>query len=152
MTADRPALLERMDGHGALANSAALKLAGIDEEGPADPAGGTIERDAGTRRPTGILKDAAIGLVERHVPSPSAQQRYDAVLAAMQSNALYGRPDNYYETLADKYRALDTAGVDTALAGMLNVNALTFVVVGDAKTIKGQLDKLGYPVEVVAAR
>jgi predicted Zn-dependent peptidase len=83
---------------------------------------------------------------------PGQFQTSDAVLAAMQSNALYGRPDNYYETLADKYRALDTAGVDAALAGMLNVNALTFVVVGDAKTIKGQLDKLGYPVEVAAAR
>ena len=54
--------------------------------------------------------------------------------------------------MADRYRALDTASVDAALAGMLDVNALTFVVVGDAKTVKGQLDKLGYPVEVVAAR
>jgi predicted Zn-dependent peptidase len=99
-----------------------------------------------TKDELGLSVASAIGEL------PGQFQTSDAVLAAMQSNALYGRPDNYYETLADRYRALDTAGVDAALAGMLDANALTFVVVGDAKSIRGQLDKLGYPLEVVPAR
>jgi zinc protease len=82
---------------------------------------------------------------------PGQFETSDAVLAAMQSNALYGRPDNYYELLADRYRGLTTAQVDQALAGMLNPNALLFVVVGDAAKVRPQLDKLGIPVEVSEA-
>jgi len=82
-TADHPVLLSRMDGHGALANSVALKIAGINRDGPADPPGGEIERAPETREPTGILKDAAIGLVGRHVPAPSDDENDHALKAAM---------------------------------------------------------------------
>ena len=80
---DRPVFLSRMDGHQALANLAALKLAGIDASGPADPVGGEIERDPKTKEPTGILKESAMGLVSRHVPRPSLQQRHAALRRAM---------------------------------------------------------------------
>jgi predicted Zn-dependent peptidase len=83
---------------------------------------------------------------------PGQFQTSDAVLAAMQTNALYGRPDNYYETIADRYRGLTTGQVDQALASMINPKALVFVVVGDAAKVRPQLDKLGMPVEVVEAK
>lgn len=83
VTKDVPVLLSRMDGHGALANSAALKRAGIDRDGPTDPVGGRIERDPKTREPTGILKESAIGLVSRHVPAPSAAAQDEALRAAI---------------------------------------------------------------------
>ncbi|MEO6359967.1 MAG: insulinase family protein, partial [Sphingomicrobium sp.] len=83
---------------------------------------------------------------------PGQFETSDAVLAAMQSNALYGRPDNYYELIADRYRALTTGTVDQALSQMLNPNAMQFVVVGDAAKIRPQLDKLGMPIEVTTAR
>jgi predicted Zn-dependent peptidase len=83
---------------------------------------------------------------------PGQFQTSDAVLAGMTANALYGRPDNYYETLADKYRALTPATVDQALANMLDPNALVFVVVGDAAKVKPQLAKLGLPIEEVQPR
>lgn len=83
VTADHPVLLSRMDGHGALANSVALKIAGVDRNGPADPPGGEIERAPKTHEPTGILKDAAIGLVGRHVPARSDEQTDRALKAAM---------------------------------------------------------------------
>jgi len=83
---------------------------------------------------------------------PGQFQTSDSVLGAMQSNALYGRPDNYYELVADKYRALTTSRVDQALSSMLDPNALVFVVVGDAAQVKPQLAKLGLPVEEVAAK
>jgi predicted amidohydrolase YtcJ len=56
--ADRPVLLYRYCGHIAVANSAALSLAGIDEETP-DPEGGAFDRDA-TGRPNGILRETAV--------------------------------------------------------------------------------------------
>ncbi len=83
---------------------------------------------------------------------PGQFQTSDAVLGAMQTNALYGRPDNYYELIADRYRALTTAQVDQALSSMLNPSALVFVVVGDAAKVRPQLDKVGLPIEVVQAR
>jgi hypothetical protein len=80
VTGNHPCLLHRMDGHQALANSVALRLAGIDADGPPDPPGGVIERDAETHEPTGILKDAAINLVSDLIPPPSEE----ALLAALQ--------------------------------------------------------------------
>ena len=83
VTGDTPVLLSRMDGHSAVVNSAALRLAGIDRNGPADPVGGEIERDPRTREPTGILKESAMGLVSRLIPSPGPEQRYEALRRAM---------------------------------------------------------------------
>lgn len=78
-TGSVPSLLYRMDGHAALANTAALAIAGIDADGPPDPPGGRIERDPRTNKPTGILKDAAIELVARHVPDATKAKLDDAL-------------------------------------------------------------------------
>ncbi len=84
-----PVFLSRMDGHQGLANSEALRLAGIDASGPVDPAGGVIGRDAESGEPTGILKDAAMGLVSGRIPAPSEDELYAALLRAMKHvNAL----------------------------------------------------------------
>jgi predicted amidohydrolase YtcJ len=83
VTPNNPVLLDRMDGHGAIANSVALKIAGIDAKGPPDPPGGKIERNSETGEPTGILKESAINLISRHIPAPSAEQELGALRAAM---------------------------------------------------------------------
>jgi hypothetical protein len=70
------------------------------------------------------------------------------VLGAMISNSLFGRPDNYQEQLAAKYRGLNQASVDQALRQAVDPKSFVWVVVGDAKTVRPQLDKLGLPVEV----
>lgn len=90
VTAEHPVLLSRMDGHGALANSVALRLAGIDRGGPPDPVGGRIERDPETGEPTGILQDAAIDLVTIHIPAPSAGANDAALIAAMREANRHG--------------------------------------------------------------
>ncbi len=82
VTADHPTLLSRMDGHSGLANSLALRLAGIDASGPPDPVGGTIDRDPATGEPTGILREAALDLVSRLVPQDSPALRQTAIAAA----------------------------------------------------------------------
>jgi len=69
LTGSRPALLERVDGHAAWVNTAALALAGISPETP-DPDGGRILKDV-YGRPNGILLDAAVNLVAKHIPPPT---------------------------------------------------------------------------------
>jgi predicted amidohydrolase YtcJ len=77
---DRPAYLTNRDSHGAWANSAALRLAGIDASTP-DPADGRIERDAaGT--PTGTLHEGAMRLVGALAPKPSDDDLLEALLLA----------------------------------------------------------------------
>src|SRR5574338_194205 len=66
VTGDTPIFVERYDGHEALANSAAMKLAGIDAKTPEVP-GGVIVRDA-HGNPTGIFKDAAMPLIFKAIP------------------------------------------------------------------------------------
>ena len=83
VTGDQPAFLTRMDGHSALANSAALELAGISREGPENPVGGVIERDAHTGEPTGILRDAAMALVTRRIPPPTLDEQVAALRLAI---------------------------------------------------------------------
>ena len=77
---DRPVTLERVDGHALVANSAALKAAGI-TSATKDPVGGKIERDA-NGNPTGLLVDAAMELVTSKVPPPSPKQLDQALSKA----------------------------------------------------------------------
>ncbi len=79
---DRPVLLARVDGHAQWANSAALAAAGISAQ-TADPAGGRIERLAGSRAPAGVLVDNAMQLAERAMPAPRPDD-YDVALAKAQ--------------------------------------------------------------------
>jgi hypothetical protein len=72
-TPEHPVLVSRFDRSMHLANSLALKLAGIDESTPT-PEGGEIEKDAGGRL-TGVLRGKAVDLVERVIPPISFEQR-----------------------------------------------------------------------------
>jgi len=74
---ERPVMLERVDGHAVVVNSAALKAAGI-TAATKDPVGGKIERDS-NGNPTGLLIDAASELVSAKVPPPSPVQLAQAL-------------------------------------------------------------------------
>src|ERR1700737_153661 len=75
-TPDNPVFVYRLDGHMALANSLALKLAGVTRDTP-DPSGGTIVRDSSGEQ-TRILKDAATSFVDRVIPSATMDERIAA--------------------------------------------------------------------------
>lgn len=81
VTPDNPVWVNRLDGHMALANSVALRAATVTRE-TSEIEGGSIERDVGGE-PTGILKDNAMGLVDRVVPPPSDEMSRRALEAAM---------------------------------------------------------------------
>jgi predicted amidohydrolase YtcJ len=88
-TKDRAVFVNRLDGHMALANSYALKLAGVTRDTP-DPPGGLIVRDAKTGEPTGILKDAAQDAVWKVFPEHSFDEKLDAARAATNHAAAHG--------------------------------------------------------------
>lgn len=89
LTKHNPVFVTRLDGHMGLANSLALRLAGITKR-TKDPPGGTIVRDPATGEPTGVLKDAAMDLVWRVIPPPSEQEQDQALRAAMKEAARVG--------------------------------------------------------------
>lgn len=82
ITPNLPVLIDRFDGHMSLANSYALKLAGITKD-TESPDGGLIVKDKLTGEPTGILKDNAIILVSKLIPVPTEDEYYRALLTAL---------------------------------------------------------------------
>lgn len=102
---EHPVLLERVDGHAVLANSAAIRAAGV-TAATADPAGGKIIRDV-SGQPTGVFVDAATTLVERVVPPATFAQRKRRVLASAQRIAENGLTEIHDAgTDADTLRAV----------------------------------------------
>lgn len=99
-TGDIPVFISRSDGHMALANTAALKAAGIDKN-TKDVDGGEIERDE-NGSPTGIFKDNAMPLVSNHIPDYSPEQYSNALDAAMAYVAKQGVTSvHHMGTMAD---------------------------------------------------
>jgi predicted amidohydrolase YtcJ len=86
---DNPVYLERADGHAAIANSAALRLAKIDKETP-NPFGGEILRDKSTVEATGMLLDHAQDLVERNIPKPTEAERREAFVVGVKRELSLG--------------------------------------------------------------
>ena len=88
VTENNPVSLSRYDGHAILANSLAIKLAGVTRATP-DPVGGVIVRDA-AGEPTGIFKDAAKDLIAKAIPHPSEAEMTKALHAALAEAARVG--------------------------------------------------------------
>jgi predicted amidohydrolase YtcJ len=88
VSGNTPIFVERYDGHEALANSAAMKLAGINSK-TADVPGGVIVRD-GNGNPTGIFKDAAQELIYKAIPPMTQERRLRAARGALKHAASLG--------------------------------------------------------------
>src|ERR1700730_15543507 len=88
VTGDTPIFVERYDGHQSLANSAAIKLAGVSAKTP-DVPGGVIMRDA-SGNPTGIFKDAAQELINKAILPMSHEQRMRAARREVEHAASLG--------------------------------------------------------------
>ena len=84
---NNPVILTRADGHASVVNTRALEVAGITKSTPA-PSGGALNTDSGGEL-TGMLIDAAQGLVGRHVPADTPDQLDSmVVLGARRSTEL----------------------------------------------------------------
>jgi hypothetical protein len=87
-TPDHPVYVQRLDGHMALVNTLALKLAGITTETQA-PGGGTIVRDA-SGEPAGVFKDNAMELLSRAIPPDTPAETLEKATAALKLAASLG--------------------------------------------------------------
>ncbi|MHA4868026.1 amidohydrolase [Duganella sp. PWIR1] len=133
---DRPVLLHRVDGHAVWVNTKALEMAGISRS-TVDPAGGKIERDA-SGKPTGVLVDAAMELVNKVVPLPTlaeARATLDVALASLAKVGLTSVHDAGIKAVQDDiYR-------DYADHGKLT--ARVYAMIGDTGADFDELSKDG---------
>ncbi len=88
ISTEHPLLFTRVDGHSAVANSLALELSGVTGETEA-PQGGEIVLDR-AGKPTGWLKETAIGLVSRNIPGATREQRKQGLMLALEIAARNG--------------------------------------------------------------
>ncbi len=113
VVSSRPVFLSAADGHSAWVNSRALELAGITAETP-DPEDGRIERHPQTNEPTGTLREAAMGIVSRLIPEPSADEYLDGLRAGMALANRFGITSiieaSADDPILDAYSALDRNG------------------------------------------
>jgi predicted amidohydrolase YtcJ len=113
VTPNNPVFVNRLDGHMAVANSAALRLAQITKDTPT-PAGGEIPRDPRTGEPQGVFKDNAMDLVYRAVPDPSPEQRDSALARALAHAASVGVTATGFMSASradlESFRRLERAG------------------------------------------
>jgi predicted amidohydrolase YtcJ len=86
---DHPVYLTRADGHGAVANSAAIQWARVTKETP-DPFGGEIMRDKQTGEPNGMFLDNAQSLITRFIPPPRPQDHERSLLLGAQRSVSLG--------------------------------------------------------------
>ncbi|OEZ58810.1 amidohydrolase [Duganella sp. HH105] len=133
---DRPVLLSRVDGHAVWVNTKALEMAGIDRNTP-DPKGGKIERDA-AGKPSGVLVDAAMELVNKVVPLPTpneARGMLDHALAVLSKAGLTSVHDAGIRVVQDDlYR-------DYADHGKLTTRV--YAMIGDTAADFDELSKEG---------
>ena len=82
---------------------------------------------------------------------PGSFETSGDVLGGIANIVNLDRPDDYYETLAQKYQSLTTAEIDATGRAKIDPRKIIYVVVGDAKKVRPQLDGIGLPVEEIAA-
>ena len=139
VTPDNPVFVNRLDGHEALANAAAMKAAGV-TRGTAAPAGGEIVRDARTGEPIGIFKDRALDLIGRAIPPPSPEQRDSALARALAHAESLGvtataHMSASWEDLAS-YRRLERAG-------RLTLRVAVYLPLESWRTVADTVGRLG---------
>lgn len=139
VTPNNPVFVNRLDGHMALANSAALRLAKLDRR-TRDILGGVIVRDPRTGEPTGILKDEAMNPVYGVIPTATGEQRDRALRRAMEHAASKGVTTVAHVSvpwgdLGAYLRARD--------AGTLTIRAALYFPMQDWKRVADTVAKIG---------
>ncbi len=139
VTPNNPVLLYRLDGHMALANGAALRLAGV-TRATKDIPGGVIVRDPRTGEPTGILKDEAMGPVQAVVPDPTNDQRDAALKRALEHAASHGVTAFAHVSVA---RADLATYLRAKRAGTLTARAALYFPIQYWKEVADSVERLG---------
>jgi predicted amidohydrolase YtcJ len=147
VTPDNPVFVTRYDGHMGVANSLALRMAGITAKTP-DPPGGTVVRDA-LGNPTGALKDAATSLIEKVIPPLTRSQRIKVINRSMNHAASLGVTSVQhmvadYEDIAAYTELLDRGELITRIyAAPLITNVDDQVKIGTRRAFGGPYLRIG---------
>jgi len=143
-----PVWLEHTTGHYGVANSQALKLAGINAKTP-NVAGGTIDRDS-SGRPTGVLKEGAQSALDNVIPPSTVAQERNGILASieeMHREGMTGVKDpNISPTEWEAYEALDREGKLQAHVCILWRSKPTL---DNARELIAQIGKLPKPPQAI---
>ena len=150
VTPETPVFVQRLDGHMGLANTVALRIAGITASTP-DPEGGLIEKDHRTGEPTGIVKDTAMRILDAVIPKLPPAKMDEAVRTAMgearrkgitsihditqaEDLASFRRLEKSGELTVRIYTRLPISGVKEMIAGGIRAGSGTpFLKVGSLK-------------------
>ncbi len=130
---DNPLWVSRIDGHAALANSVAMKLAGVDASTP-DPEGGRILRDA-SGEPTGVFIDNATELVTRHIPLPSRAARKRRLIDALEYIASQGLTGVHEAGVATSSNPPELIEIYKELADEGNMPVRVYFMIPDDETL-----------------
>ena len=131
VVSDRPVVLERVDGHAIVVNSAALRAAGV-TAATRDVAGGNIERDT-SGNPTGLFVDKARSLIEEAIPAQTAGDEDEALDLSQQQLLSFGvTAVGSMSTSMDDWRAFRRAGE----AGRLKVRLMGYMNAPEAAEAK----------------
>jgi len=141
---DQPVFVSRLDGHMGVANSLALKLAGITKE-TSNPDGGFIVKDPITGEPTGLLKDNAMDYVFNVVPTPSDEEYYEALKAALEEAKKFGITSVQDITFASALKAYQKAKDE----GILTCRIYTRWPISDYKYLVDNGIKAGYGDDLI---
>ncbi|MBT8089539.1 MAG: amidohydrolase [Gammaproteobacteria bacterium] len=136
VVSDRPVWLRRIDGHAGWANSAAMKLAGIDNDTP-DPVGGKILRDDNGQA-TGVFIDLAMDLIERQLPKPEKSDYRQALKSAVHALVAEGMT-----SVHDAGIDLMNAEVYISMADNDELDMRIYAMTGGAGEV---LDAIGKPL------
>lgn len=136
VVSDRPVYLRRIDGHAAWANSAAMQIAGIDDDTP-DPVGGKIVRDANGHA-TGVFVDLAMDLIDAKVPATSKGEMQDSIRSAVSALLSEG-----ITSVHDAGIGLMNAEVYLSMADNNLLDMRIYAMTGGAGEV---LDAIGKPI------
>lgn len=139
ITPNTPVFVERLDGHMGLANSYALKLAGVTKD-TKSPEGGLIVKDPVTGEPTGVLKDNAMYFIYNKIPAATSEENYEAALAALEEAKRLGITsvqDITFEDALATFRKIKNEG-------KLTCRIYTRWPISDYESLVKQNIKIGY--------
>lgn len=144
VVSNQPVFVDRLDGHMAVANSYALKLAGITKD-TKNPEGGLIVKDPLTGDPTGVLKDNAMSLITKLIPDPTPEENYTALLASLEEAKRLGITsvqDITYQASLDAFQKAKNEG-------KLSCRIFTRWPIADYKNHVNNNIKIGFGDDVI---
>lgn len=147
-TPNTPVFVMRTDGHMGFANSAALKLAGIDRNAKQPNGGEIVFDDKG--EPTGVLKDTALDPMFAVVPPPSNAERLNSIEAAQRHALSLGLTQVHVMTASPSEADIYSAFVLADQRGLLRIRTIVYTPIQYWREVLQDLGDRRYSSELLS--